>query len=89
VRNWNKICGGIGRKKKDLINYEFDKINNAGKFDWWNVEVLETLFIDKYHRTHDEFMNTPRNVIQIILLKRQSDSKAEKKRKIALNNKRK
>ena len=75
------------RKKKDSIVYEFDKLNNAGKFNWWNVEVLETLFIDKYHRTHDEFMNTPRNVIQIILLKRESDAKSEKKRKNALNNK--
>lgn len=75
------------RKKKDSIVYEFDKLNNAWKFNWWNIDVLETLFIDKYHRTHEEFMNTPRNVIQIILLKRESDAKSEKKRKNALNNK--
>jgi len=78
-----------GRKKKDLIIYEFDKINNAWKFDWRNIEVLETMFIDAYHRTHEEFMNTPRDIVQIILLKWQSDSKAEKRKKNSLNIKRK
>jgi hypothetical protein len=68
-----------GRKKKGIIQYEFDKIANNGKFTW-NLEVIEALFIDKYHRTHNEFMETPYEVIEIILMKWESDSKAEKNR---------
>ena len=73
-----------GRKKKDSIMYEFDKSNNAWKFNWANIEVLEVMMIDKYHRTHKEFMETPFEVIQTILLKRESDSKADKKKKNSL-----
>ena len=71
-------------KKKDRIQYEFDRINNVWKFDW-NLEVLEALFIDKYHWTHKEFMETPHEVIEILMLKRQSDAKAEKRRSKSLN----
>jgi phosphopantetheine adenylyltransferase len=42
------------------------------------------MMIDKYHRTHKEFMETPFEVIQTILLKRESDSKADKKKKNSL-----
>ena len=84
VRNWNKIRSRIGWKKKDSIIYEFDKSNNSWKFNGANIEVLEVMMIDKYHRTHEDFMKTPLNVIQTILLKRESDSKSEKKKKNSL-----
>jgi len=48
---------------------------------------LEALFIDKYHWTHKEFMETPHEVIEILMLKRQSDAKAEKRRNKSLNTK--
>ena len=64
--------------------YEFDKSNNSWKFNGADIEVLEVMMIDKYHRTHEDFMNTPLNVIQTILLKRESDSKSEKKKKNSL-----
>ncbi len=68
----------IRSKKKDEIAYEFDKIYNAWKFNW-DPYVLEALFIDKYHRTHEEYMNTPYSVIEILLLKRSSEAKMQKK----------
>jgi hypothetical protein len=37
------------------------------------------LFIDKYHWTHEEYMNAPREIVEVILLKRASDAKAQKK----------
>lgn len=73
-------------KKKDRIQYEFDKINNVWKFNG-DFDVLEALFIDKYHWTHKEFMETPHEVIEILMLKRQSDAKAEKRRNKSLNTK--
>ena len=79
LRTSKEIYVRNGRKKKGIIQYEFDKIANNGKFTW-NLEVIEALFIDKYHRTHKEFMETPYEVIEIILMKWESDSKAEKNR---------
>ena len=73
-----------GWKKKDSIRYEFDKIANNWKFTW-NLDVIEALFIDKYHRTHKEFMETPYEVIELILMKWESDSKAEKKKSRSLD----
>lgn len=71
-------------KKKDKIQYEFDKINNVWKFNG-DFDVLEALFIDKYHWTHKEFMETPHEVIELLMLKWQSDAKAEQKRNKSLN----
>jgi hypothetical protein len=38
------------------------------------------LFIDKYRRTHEQFMNTPKRIIDWLLIKRSSEAKAQKKR---------
>lgn len=46
---------------------------------------MEILFIEKYHRTHDEYLNTPKSIIDLMLLKWWSDAKAERKNKKSLS----
>lgn len=66
-------------KKKDEFQYKFDRYIATGKIDA-DVELLELLFIDKYRRTHEQFMNTPKRIIDWLLIKRSSEAKAQKKR---------
>lgn len=73
------------RKKKDQFTYEFDKIANTGKTNLNDPELLEILFIDKFHRTHDEFMNTPKHIVDLLLLKWWADAKAERKNQKSLS----
>ena len=90
-----RSCGSFGwitnnrmmnwRKKKDKFTYEFDKIANTGKTNLNDPELLEILFIDKFHRTHEEFMNTPKEIVDLLLLKWWSDAKAEKKKSKSLS----
>lgn len=75
------------RKKKDKFTYEFDKIANTWKTNLNDPELLEILIIDKFHRTHDEFMNTPKEIVDLLLLKRWADARAEKKKSKSLSSK--
>lgn len=73
------------RKKKDKFTFEFDKLNNTWKISSNDPEIMEILFIEKYHRTHDEYLNTPKSIIDLMLLKWWSDAKAERKNKKSLS----
>lgn len=72
-------------KKKDKFTFEFDKLNNTWKISSNDPEIMEILFIEKYHRTHDEYLNTPKSIIDLMLLKWWSDAKAERKNKKSLS----
>ena len=75
------------RKKKDRFTYEFDKIANTGKSDLNDPELLEIIIIDKYHRTHEEFMKTPKEIVDLLLLKWWADARAERKNQKSLSTK--
>lgn len=68
-----------GSKKKDEFQYKFDRYTATGKIEA-DGEFLEILFIDKYKRTHEQFMNTPKRIIDWLLIKRSSEAKAQKKK---------
>ena len=68
-----------GSKKKEEFQYKFDRYCATGKIEA-DVELLELLFIDKYKWTHEQFINTPKRIIDWLLIKWTSEAKAEKKR---------
>lgn len=68
-----------GSKKKDEFRYKFDRYTATGKIDG-DFEMVELLFIDKYWRTHQEFMQQPKDIIDWLLIKRSSEAKAQKKK---------
>ena len=67
----------------------FDKLNTTWKISSDDPEIMEILFLEKYHRTHDEYLNTPKRIIDLMLLKRWSDAKAEKRNQKSLSIKKK
>lgn len=69
--------------------YDFDKLNATWKISGATQETIEALFLDKLHRTHAEYMETPKEIIDLLLIKRSSDAKAEQKRLKDLKTKRK
>jgi hypothetical protein len=80
-RNTNKDCGGV-RKKKDKYGYEFKKRNKTGKIEV-DANVLEVICIEKYHRTHEDFVNTPTEVIDLLMLKWEADATEERKKRFS------
>ena len=67
----------------------FDKLNTTWKISSEDPEIMEILFLEKYHRTHEEYLNTPKRIIDLMLLKWWSDAKAEKRNQKSLSIKKK
>lgn len=43
------------------------------------VDILFVVCAEKYWRTYDEFINTPREIIELLMSKREADAMENKK----------
>ena len=73
-----------GFEKKDKYKYEFKKRSKTWKIEV-DANVLELICIEKYNRTHDQFMETPKDTLDLLMIKREADAEVEKQKRFSSN----